>query len=151
MAFKTNIADGPLCDFTTLFCFHVASEASSDIRFWIYDPDCIWHHICFGIVMSLFGFFSNFVRTRYGPNRPADDMEGNGRGWFLGLRPQQPPKCLKGKIWPQIWNQKFSQRAFWLLRYLSFQTPLQPRGLNLTSDLESMVQTSYATIFVMTD
>ena len=35
--------------------------------------------------MSLFGFFSNFVRTRYGPNRPADDMEGNGEIDFRGL------------------------------------------------------------------
>ena len=48
-------------------------------------------------------------------------MEGNGRGWFLGLRPQQPPKCLRGKIWPHIWNRKFSQWAFWWP-----QRPLQP-------------------------
>ena len=28
------------------------------------------------------------VGTRYGPNIPAADIQGNGRGWFLGLRPQ---------------------------------------------------------------
>ena len=39
--------------------------------------------------------------TRYRPNRPATDIQGNGRGLRVHYSLQN---SLGGQIWPQIWN-----------------------------------------------
>ena len=97
--------------------------------------------------------------TRYGPNRVAADMVGNGEFefWVIFLR-------IFGDILEDFWRifEEFGRNLFVVRRLrtsinqrltkkITTVASKQPRRSDLTSDLKSMAQTTYVTMFVWTD
>ena len=92
--------------------------------------------------------------TRFRPNRPAADTEGNGEFdfWIFGVILEDFWRFFE-EFWKNLFVEEKKIKNFHQAETLLFwwpQRPPQPLRSNLTSDLESMVQTSYATIFVWT-
>ena len=99
-------------------------------------------------------------KTRYGPNRPAADIQGNGKGWFLGLWGHcslQTASEVKSDNRFEISDLDYLHihvhlaYMVWTLLAASEATMAskQPRRSDLISDLKSVTSITYISMCIL--